>query len=186
MYEYLVQANDDSRHGTASNDCSHSGEEDDESAKPETKLLNKLRAIEIEIEAVSSSIKAEASTSEEETEESKTGSNLQKALATDRLKSLERAKAQIEREISKFGAGPSRREETLLQKLVEERPKKRKGILKNEGESSGAGSKRRVKTVSYDDDADFDAVLDAASTGFMETVIFMFPSFPSSTSLAVG
>lgn len=175
LYEYLVQANDESGDGTASNDSSHGGEEGDKSSRKETKLLNKLRAIELEIEAVSSGIKGEASTSEEETEEGETGNNLQKALTTDRLKNLERAKAQIEREISELGAGPSRREETLLQKLVEERPKKRKGILKNEGESSG--SKRLFKTVSYDDDADFDAVLDAASAGFMETVRFRFTSF---------
>ncbi|KAJ4809891.1 Protein CHROMATIN REMODELING 8 [Rhynchospora pubera] len=165
----ISEANSDSKHDSASNDNSDMRKEDDELSRNETKLLSKLRAIELEIEAVSSSIKPEASTSEEETEEGKTGNNLQKALATDRLKSLERAKAQIQREISGFSAGPSWREDTLLKKLVEERPKKRKKVLKDDGESSGARPKRHLKTVSYDDDEDFDAVLDAASSGFMET-----------------
>jgi DNA excision repair protein ERCC-6 len=172
-HAYVTQANDESRHGAASDDSSHRGENGDKSSRTGAGLLNKLRAIELEIEAVSSAIKDDASTSEEETEDGETENNLQKALATDRLKNLERAKAQIERELSESGVGPFQREDALLQKLVEERPKKRKGILKNEGESSG--SKRRFKTVSYDDDADFDAVLDAASTGFMETVRFILP-----------
>ena len=54
----------------------------------------------------------------------------------------------------------------VIPNLVEEAgPKKRL----NEILKSGKELKKRKKTISFDDDVDFDAVLDAASAGFVKT-----------------
>ena len=55
----------------------------------------------------------------------------------------------------------------VIPNLVKEeaRPKKRL----NEILKSGKELKKRKKTIPYDDDVDFDAVLDTASAGFVKT-----------------
>lgn len=104
-------------------------------------------------------------------EDAPRGGALQQALAAERLRSLKRAKAQIQREIlqSEPGtSGPSSKKgKTTLAMLVEDEPRRKKS-LKPPGEPKKKPP-RRLKTVTYDDDNDFDAVLDGASAGFMET-----------------
>ncbi|KAK1661494.1 hypothetical protein QYE76_049653 [Lolium multiflorum] len=177
-------------------------EGDQESIQPtpqedaQAKLHQKLRSVQLEIDAVASTIggakpaaakkKSDRSGSaqkeaKKETEEGNAGEDdaprggaLQQALAAERLRSLKRAKVQIQREIlqSEPGtSGLSSKKGKALAMLVEDEPRRKKS-LKPPPPSGGPKKKkspRRLKTVSYDDDNDFDAVLDGASAGFMET-----------------
>lgn len=93
-------------------------------------------------------------------------SNLHHALADDRLRSLLETKAQLREELSKFANDTS--PDALMRDLVKDQPKfKRK--VKEVQKSSNKKNKQR-KTALLDDDDDFDAVLAAASSGFVETV----------------
>ncbi|CAI8602813.1 unnamed protein product [Vicia faba] len=152
-----------------------------ETLDPLSELHQKLRAIEFEIGAVSSTIQRPrdvdkdgegGDVEEEDLEEGVdegNGSELQRVLAADRLRSLEKTKAQLEKELSRFSKDSdpkSIERKKVIFSLVKEdrRPKK----IKDDRKVSKRPAKR-FKTVSFDDDADFDAVLDAASTGFVET-----------------
>lgn len=163
------------------------------SSTSQINLFNKLRAVEVEINAVASTIEKGKAVAENENENSgladieedkdarnkdsvqvnPDGFTLQQALATDRLKSLKKTKVQLEKEISKVskhapinGSG----HEVLLD-LVKEKPKHKQRLKPVDKDNKD--SKRRLKTVSYNEDADFDAVLDAASAGFIETVSYV-------------
>lgn len=102
---------------------------------------------------------------------SASGLNLQQALAADRLKSLKKTRAQIEKDLSDLCRNkPSKgiENDKLILNIVKEesRPKRK---LK-EVQKSSKKLEKRFRTVSFEEDGDFDAVLDAASTGFVETV----------------
>lgn len=102
---------------------------------------------------------------------SSNNSTLQHALAADRLRSLKKTKAQLEKELlglQKEKPSKTVEYDKVIQNLVKEeaRPKKR---LK-ETPKFGKDLEKQKKTISFDDDFDFDAVLDAASAGFVETV----------------
>lgn len=96
---------------------------------------------------------------------------LHHALASDRLKSLKETRAQLEKELldlkgKKVLNGVE--SDKVLRDLVKERPSlKRKN---KEVDKAGKNLEKRKKAVSFQDDADFDAVLDAATTGLVETV----------------
>ncbi|XP_061352684.1 protein CHROMATIN REMODELING 8-like [Gastrolobium bilobum] len=99
-------------------------------------------------------------------------SNLQRVVTADRLRSLKNTKAQLEKELSnlckedKASQSVKHEKEVILSLVKEERrPKRQLKEDKKLHKSSG----KRLKTVSSDDDGDFDAVLDAASAGFVET-----------------
>ncbi|ERN18793.1 DNA excision repair protein CSB [Amborella trichopoda] len=152
------------------------------------KLHNKLRAVEVEIDAVAASVggvgnKDISSISVEngqlgtvENIESENpvwtnGLELQHALAADRLKSLRKTRNQLQNEISEIEKeipSDSLADKNLLGKLVKE---KKKHKPKSEGSKLATSSnrKKQKKTITFDDDLDFDAVLDAASAGFVET-----------------
>lgn len=155
-----------------------------------TDLYNKLSAVEVEIKAVASSIEQVKNFAENENhvtddqngseggEEDKqslvktshNGLTLQHALAADRLRSLKKTKARIEKEISnlcKDDPSTSKQHEKLIRNLVKEEPKRK--LRLKEVQPSKKPSKKRQKIVSFDDDNDFDAVLNAASAGFVET-----------------
>ncbi|CBI37137.3 unnamed protein product, partial [Vitis vinifera] len=161
------------------------------SSTSQAKLYSKLRALEVEIDAVAYTVQQARNTERNENHVSHGNDNraqgdaeddklviqaspnnltLQHALAADRLRSLKKTKAQLEIELSDWQKEkPSKTVEhdKVIQNLVKEeaRPKKRlKEIPK-----SGKDLKKRKKTISFDDDVDFDAVLDAASAGFVET-----------------
>ncbi|KAJ6809975.1 DNA excision repair protein CSB [Iris pallida] len=178
--------------GEGSKDCVLEGEnETDPSSSSQIKLYNKLRAVEVEINAVASTIKKGKSVLAIENESSgdrdirrdtdvtdgddsvqvtADGLNLQQALAKDRLKSLKKTKAQLQTEISNLdGNVPTNNvgHKELFDKLVEEKPKHKRRL--KAVEKSSNNSKPHLKTVAFDEDADFDAVLDAASSGFVET-----------------
>ena len=55
----------------------------------------------------------------------------------------------------------------VIPNLVKEEARPRKRL--NEILKSGKELKKRKKTISFDDDVDFDAVPDAASAGFVKT-----------------
>lgn len=168
----------------------------DPSSTSRAKLFNKLKAVEVEIDAVAASIEqartvvrnensvSDGIDNEEEGDEeggrdtvrdSDNGLSLQHALASDRLRSLKKTKAHLQNELNEFckdfpieGIANGK----LLDKLVREEPKpkpKRKRTLK-EVKSTGKDSKKPRKAVAFDEDTNFDAVLDAASAGFVETV----------------
>lgn len=142
------------------------------------KLYNKLRAVEFEIDAVESTVEPEQAGSEEGDRDGGDGAeagnkedNLQHALATDRLRSLKKTKAQLEKELSDLGKGrPYKgiaRDKVLLDIVKDKPAPKRKS---KQVQISRKKLEKRIKTVSFDEDDDFDAVLDAASAGFVETV----------------
>ncbi|KAF5930518.1 hypothetical protein HYC85_031391 [Camellia sinensis] len=154
-------------------------------------VYNKLRAVEIEIDAVASSVEQvknlarnenhvsdgydgeEQGDKEDERSILQSSCNdltLQHALATDRLRSLKKTKAQLEKEISNLCKDdPSKcsKHDKLIQDLVKEerRPKSKLKEL----QKSSKNPKKRQKIVSFDEDGDFDEVLNTASAGFVET-----------------
>lgn len=143
-----------------------------------------MRAVEFEIDAVASTVELEQGGNEdgvgdgdnsaelgEKEDHVQASHNLQHALATDRLQSLKKTKAQLEKDILDLGKQrPSKgfEHDKVLSSIVKEKPAPKKKL--KEAQKPGKKQEKRVKTVSFDEDADFDAVLDAASTGFVETV----------------
>ncbi|CAM0879426.1 unnamed protein product [Alopecurus aequalis] len=160
----------------------------------QAKLHQKLRSVQLEIDAVASTIGGAAKQGagkkksdrpgsahtedkkikkeESAGEDAPRGGALQQALAAERLRSLKRAKAQIQREILQSEPGTSgtiNKKDKMLAMLVEDEPRRKKSLKPPAGGPKKKDLPRRVKTVTYDDDNDFDAVLDGASAGFMET-----------------
>lgn len=152
----------------------------------QTDVFNRLRAIKIEIDAVECTIEdvKNISRTEEQVPDNEDENDpldgkqsilqasndltLQHALAADRLESLKRTKAQLEKQVVSLGNEPKAvKQQKILQYLVKEEPnhkRKQKEIPKTNKKL------KRHKTVAFSDDGDFDAVLNAASTGFVETV----------------
>lgn len=161
----------------------------DPSSTSQDKLYNKLRAVEFEIDAVASTVDHVRSSTKEDNgiddggnmeqddgEDDKSAVHaslndmtLQHALTADRLKSLKKTKAQLVKELSHFPKGKTSKEhDKFIKDLVKEehRPKRKS----KEAQKPGKDRSKQQKTVSVDDDFDFDSVLDAASAGFVETV----------------
>ncbi|KAJ6399470.1 hypothetical protein OIU77_020092 [Salix suchowensis] len=161
------------------------------SSANQAKLYSKLRAVKFEIDAVASTVEevtdvvsGKHQTSDDDDDGAKKrdkgddesgvqvspDDTLQHALAADRLRSLKRTKAKLEKELSdlrKDDATEGVEHEKLLANLVKEDPrpkKKSKKVLK-----SGKNKEKQQKTVSFADDADFDSMLDGVSSGFVET-----------------
>lgn len=195
--DILTEAKKDAEGRSDAGDCTEEqflNEEQlaDPSDTNRVKLLNKLRAIEVEIDAVAASVEQartvtrnddSASDSisngeEGNVEQSKNtvrdsirGLTLQHALASDRLRSLKKTKAHLQKELNELDENGSIKgieNGMLLDKLVGEEPKRRRRF--KETKSTPRNSKKAHKAVSFDEDVDFDVVLDAASTGFVETV----------------
>ncbi|KAI3506870.1 hypothetical protein L1887_21466 [Cichorium endivia] len=170
--------------GTTDDEHLERRQNNEPSSTSRTDVLNKLRAITVEIDAVACTVEDvknfsrteehEHSSDDENGEKSilQASSNdltLQHALATDRLESLKRTKAQLEKQIEHLGNEgiPVNKHAKLLQSIVKEEPnhkRKQKEVL-----TTNKKSKKRQKTVAFNDDDDFDAVLNAASAGFVET-----------------
>lgn len=149
-----------------------------------------MRAVQFEIDAVASTV--ERLRNVENNEEcgdagedglvpgiakgdSSNNSNLQCALAADRLRSLKKTKAQLEKDLlnlSKDDASKSVEDEQLIFSLVREERKPKRKVKEDKKSAKSKG--KRLKKVSFEDDVDFDTVLDAASAGFVETVSFTF------------
>lgn len=159
----------------------------DPSSTSQTKLYNRLRAVKFEIDAVASTFeqvknvassedhddddKAECGDREDDELVSPIDFTLQQALAADRLKCLKRTKVQIEKELSDLQEDDATKGmdyENLLADMVKEesRPKRKAKKVQKPGKKR----QRSQKTVSFTDDTDFDATLDAVSAGFVETV----------------
>ena len=167
-----------------------------ESANPSSiskaELYHKLRAVDVEINAVASTIQevrnidsngdcidgGGANGEQGATKDASSNDlNIQHVLAADRLESLKKTKAQLEKELSDlFKEKPSksidRNKENEIFNLVRRSKRKPKEV-----KSLPKGSGKRHKTVSFNDDVDFDAVLDAASAGFVETVSYLHSFF---------
>lgn len=161
----------------------------DPSTSSQARLYNKLRAVEFEIDAVASTVKperkilqnkdnaydgdgsTEQGAEEDGPQDSSIELDLHHALATDRLRSLKKTKAQIEKELSGLRKSkPSKgvEHERSIFDIVKEEPRPKRKL--KEVKKTGKSSEKRHKTVSFDEDDDFNAALDAASTGFVETV----------------
>ncbi|CAO2185215.1 unnamed protein product [Urochloa humidicola] len=191
----LSQAQADPKHdaeqATNANDHERSDDAAPE-ADAQAKLHQKLRSVQLEINAVASTIKRAKHAAGKQVDTSDSGDAqdkkkqkradhtaqddphggaLQQALATERLKSLKKAKAQIQKEISQSDPCPSgsgKQKDKMLAMLVAEEPRrKKKTLMPSRGPKKMSTPK--LKTMSYNDDDDFDAVLDGASAGFMET-----------------
>ncbi|XVF32372.1 hypothetical protein REPUB_Repub17cG0076400 [Reevesia pubescens] len=177
--------------GSTEEEPTHKSESNDPSSSAnQAKLLNKLRAVEFEIDAVASTVEEgkkvgtgnDRADHDDNTENGKREDDeivmqsstreftLQHALATDRLKSLNKTKAQLEKELSgllKESSSEGIKHDKLVKDLVKEEPRpKRKS---KEIQKPSKNQEKRKKIVSFNDDFDFDAVLDAASAGFVET-----------------
>ncbi|KAA0038015.1 protein CHROMATIN REMODELING 8 isoform X1 [Cucumis melo var. makuwa] len=142
-------------------------------------LYQKLRAVEYEIDAVASTVgpgkKLErneqhsciSTDSQEHAREedgvSASGDGLQHALAVDRLRSLKKTQQQLKKELFHLN---DKHAKTILE-IVKDRskPKRKSKEVKKSGNDGG----KRLKVVSFDEDNDFDAALDAATVGFVET-----------------
>lgn len=163
-------------------------ESSDPTSTSHAKLYKKLKAVEFEIDAVASTVDhVRRVASKEDSDVDGDGNvegrgeedaksaveafsndlTLQHALAADRLKSLKKTKAQLEKELTNFQDGKTDHEKFIHDLVKEEHRPKRK--LK-QPQKAGKNISKRLKSVSVDDDADFDSVLDAASAGFGETV----------------
>lgn len=148
-------------------------------------VYNKLRAVEIEIDAVKSSLELtkfarnqehHVEGDDREKQENIGGegndygaspndTSLQHALATDRLRSLLKRKAQLEKEIS--DTSEDIKHEKLLRSIVEEDTVSKKRTKEIPGKSNHKSKK--FKTVTFTEDDGFDAALNVASAGFVET-----------------
>ncbi|KAL9227603.1 hypothetical protein vseg_003275 [Gypsophila vaccaria] len=166
--------------------------ENQPSSAGQVELLQKLRALDVEIDAVASAVEQAKSVRSNEEIDSEGGdvkdggkdnvedggtsnkavpndNTLQHALAADRLQSLKKTRAEIHKELSSVckdskGGGV---EDKILRYLVREESKsksKPKG-----GKDGNKEAKKKKKAVSYREDDEFDAVLNAASGGFVET-----------------
>jgi len=167
--------------------CDDLGEMEPSSAS-QVELWKRLRAIDVEIDAVASTVEQAKNVGENEelscgncddgdvvSQENKgidkgvpNNLTLQHALAADRLKSLKKTRAELRKELSNTSKDGKATEAELLQYLVREDSKlKRKS---KEVQGSSKELKKQKKAVPYQEDDEFDAVLNAASGGFVETV----------------
>ena len=156
----------------------------DPSSANEAKLYHKLRAVEFEIDAVASTVEPvrnvasdgndsrELGNKEDGDQGSPNDLNLQHALAADRLKSLKKTKARLEDELSDLRKENSSKgvahAKVLLRDLVKEEPRRKRKL--KEVQKSVKSKEKKQKIVSFEEDTGFDAILDAASAGFVETV----------------
>nr|KYP74161.1 DNA repair protein rhp26 [Cajanus cajan] len=171
--------------GSAKEERSDLPENVDPSFTAKAELHQKLRAIQFEIDAVASTVE-ELSSVENNAEcndvgeeglgrgnaegDSSGDSNLQRVLAADRLRSLKKTKAQLEKELlnlSEDNASVSAQNEELILSIVREERKSKRKVKEDKKSKKSTG--KRQKKVTFGDDVDFDAVLDAASAGFVET-----------------
>lgn len=185
------RAGDGKDRGVPEGEAPENSDRIDPSSSAQGKLYNKLKAIEFEIHAVASTVdraKNVKSSDDGAQEGSYRGndgdedprnvfqasfgdSSLHHALASDRLRSLKETKAQLEKELVELGEGNPDKiigDDRILRNLVKEKPRlkrKSKGV-----QQPSKKLEKRQKIVSFRDDDDFDAVLDSASNGFVETV----------------
>lgn len=177
----------------------HTGENSENGSCPEehgknpasttrSKLFSKLQAVTFEMEAVSASISHIKNSEEIENNTSADieharnchsvqftpdGLTVQQALASDRLRSLEKTRDRIQCEIAKIDpkeTGETVGEIQFLHRLVQEEPKGKRKF--KEAQPSGRNLKKKI--VSYDDDLNFDAMLNASAHGLMESVSSLF------------
>ncbi|KAK4799690.1 hypothetical protein SAY86_025055 [Trapa natans] len=202
--ERHVIAEAEARNNSGNGDSSENGENLDDrqlhplpdksrlinpSSSTQTKLYNRLRAVEYEIDAVVLSVE-QTKNVVNECRGSNDGErpavleienqspfqsfsndlNLRHALAADRLRSLKLTKAQLEKELLELQEGKPTKvyeHEKLLRSLVKDEPsQKRKSKAVKRIDKL---REKRQKIVSFNDDDDFDSILDAASVGFVET-----------------
>lgn len=177
--------------GTADDEHLERQQSSEPSCTSRTDVLNKLRAINVEINAVASTVEDVKNFSRAEEhvhsgddenglgdldgeqsilQASSNDLTLQHALATDRLESLKRTKAQLEKQFANLhneGFPEGSKHEKVLQSIVKEEPNRKR--KQKEIPTTNKKLKKRHKTVAFNDDGDFDAVLNAASAGFVET-----------------
>ncbi|KAJ7972631.1 Protein CHROMATIN REMODELING [Quillaja saponaria] len=170
---------------SAKDESPQKSENKDSSSISQAELHHKLRAVEFEIDAVASAVehvrnvtnKGEYADDGNDSREpgikeddSFNDLNLQHALAADRLRSLNNTKAQIEKELSdlcKDNTSKGIEHDKVILDLVKDDPRPKRKL--KEVQRSSKTFRKRKKTVSFDEDVDFDAALDAASAGFVET-----------------
>ncbi|XP_065874803.1 protein CHROMATIN REMODELING 8 [Euphorbia lathyris] len=173
----------------ADEESHHKSNSIDPSPTSQENLYNRLKAVKFEIDAVASTFeqaKDIASREDHARNDDKANGDikdningvevsanyftLQQALAADRLTSLKRTKAQLEKELSDFHKDDTTKGVDygkLLADLVKEEPRLKKKA--KEVKKSGKKNGKSQRTVSFSDDTDFDTMLDAASAGFVET-----------------
>lgn len=169
--------------GSAEEEPLEKSESIDPSSASQAKLYHKLRVVEFEIDAVASTVEQARNVASDGNDRGELGNhedggqvspndlNLQHALAADRLRSLKKTKAQLDKELSDLRKGDSSKgvdHGKVLRDLVKEEPKRKRKL--KEVQKSWKNVEKRQKIVSFEEDTGFDAILDAASAGFVETV----------------
>lgn len=192
IFEWQATRNDENNGeggGGAEEETLEKPESIDPSSTSEAKLYHKLKAVEFEIDAVASTVEQVRNVASDEDragdgndsgglgnkEDSgqvlPNGLDLQHALAADRLRSLEKTRVQLENELSdlrKESSSKGVEHNKVLRDMVKEEPRWKRKL--KDVQKSGKIVEKKKKIVSFEEDTGFDAILDAASTGFVETV----------------
>ncbi|CAA0815213.1 Protein CHROMATIN REMODELING 8 [Striga hermonthica] len=158
-------------------------ENNDTTSASQGNLVNKLKQVKIEIEAVTSALEQlEENSNQDDSpdvhiiteqdnaeieknilQQSANHSTLHHALAADRLRSLIKTRDQLEKQIS--DASKSSQHDNRLKINEKSRDKERF----REVERNNQKPNKRLKRVPFGEDDDYGAVLSAASAGFVET-----------------
>lgn len=146
-----------------------------------------LRALEAEIAAVSAGLEIVQSIADKDSESSEgekdendqdlsehkpfvvDGGVLQRALATERLRSLKQKRGQLKKHLKAFEGDGKTRELEEHKVLLNSVKNKEEAVIKGTGRLLDKPTRGKKKIVSLQEDDEFDAALDAATSGLIET-----------------
>lgn len=162
-------------------------ERDQESFLTKVQIRAQLRAVEAEIAAVAAGLEKVQSVTDKDPESSEgekdendqdlseyrpfeaVGGVLQRALGTERLRSLKQKRGQLKKQLKVFEGDGETEELEEHKVLLESVKNKEETVIKGTGRLLVKPQSGKKKNVSFQEDDDFDAVLDAAASGLIET-----------------
>lgn len=166
----------------------HEREEgDQESLLTKAQIHAQLRAVEAEIAAVAAGLEIVQGTADKDSESSEgekdendqdlsehkpfvvDGGVLQRTLATERLRSLKQKSGQLKKQLKAFEGDGKTQELEEHKVLLHSVRNKEETVIKGTARLLDKPQKRKKKNVSLQEDDEFDAVLDAAASGLIET-----------------
>lgn len=162
-------------------------EGDQESLLTKVQIHAQLRAVEAEIAAVSAGLEIVQSIAGKDSESSEgekdeidqdlsehkpyvvDGGVLQRTLATERLRSLKRKRGQLKKQLKAFEGDGKARELEEQKVLLNSVKNKEETVIKGTGRLLDKPTRGKRKNFSLQEDDEFDAALDAATSGLIET-----------------